>query len=914
MKNQSERFQLKSQIEKDSMQKIREDLHTLISNFKHVLYDLDEKSVAMTLSLLEDSISEHKEIESEIPDEKLIQALSILFQVMNLVEENSGVQSRRKLENMLGPSSIRGSWGETFEHWLNKGVSEDQIAGLLPTICISPVLTAHPTEAKRISILELHRELYLLLVKKENKIWTHMESQAIDNSMKVLLERWWRSGEVYLEKPSLASERNNVMHFFSKIFPEAVKLSDQRLKYVWQSYRFDPKKLDKPEQFPVIEFGSWVGGDRDGHPYVTADVTRETLLEHRKEALMLVKRGILDLVREFSFSETKQVAPADLANAIERNRILFGEDGDKAVNRNPLEPWRQFINTILLKLENTIQDKMDIEHTFYHDSTALMEDLRILRNSLEEIGGQRIIHEWLFPVERQVQCFGFHLARLDIRQNSDFHNKAIEQMLKQADFEDYQYSTWSEEKRIEFITSELQRNRPFIIAGQALEHEAQQVLDCYRVVKQHIDKYGAEGIGSFIVSMTRGLSDLLLVYLFLREVGLLGTSIQVVPLFETIDDLKISNEVLDAYLAHPVMQKYGATNRIQEVMLGYSDSNKDGGIMSSRWNIYETEILLTEVANKHNVQLRFFHGIGGTISRGGGKYHRFLESMPRRTMSGQIKLTVQGESIAQQFANPLNATFNLEMLLAGSGRQAGYIRFDCEQPDYPIRAVEKLSEISLNKYQEFIKHPRFIEFYGEVTPIDVLEQSKIGSRPSRRTGKRSLADLRAIPWVFSWKQSRFNITGWYGIGTALKVLREDYPEMYQQIKESADSWPFMHYNLIQIESNLLNSDRDIMLEYSKLVNDPALRDELVTTIMDEHKEGLKQIAELLGINVEIRRKTLLYNERSRKSPLHALHKMQIAKLQEWRSLKTTNPEKAEQVLVQLLMITSAISGGLKSTG
>jgi phosphoenolpyruvate carboxylase len=346
----------------------------------------------------------------------------------------------------------------------------------------------------------------------------------------------------------------------------------------------------------------------------------------------------------------------------------------------------------------------------------------------------------------------------------------------------------------------------------------------------------------------------------------------------------------------------------------YSDSNKDGGIMSSRWNIYETEILLTEVANKHNVQLRFFHGIGGTISRGGGKYLRFLESMPRRTMSGQIKLTVQGESIAQQFANPLNATFNLEMLLAGSGRQAGYIRFDCEQPDYPIRAVEKLSEISLNKYQEFIKHPRFIEFYGEVTPIDVLEQSKIGSRPSRRTGKRSLADLRAIPWVFSWKQSRFNITGWYGIGTALKVLREEYPEMYQQIKESADSWPFMHYNLIQIESNLLNSDRDIMLEYSRLVNDPALRDELVTTIMDEHKEGLKQIAELLGINVEIRRKTLLYNERSRKSPLHALHKMQIEKLIEWRSLKTTNPEKAEQVLVQLLMITSAISGGLKSTG
>ena len=207
--NKSEKPLLKKQIEKDGLQKIREDLHAVVSHFKQVLYDLDEKSVAIMLTLLEDSITENKAIESEIPDEKLIQALSILFQVMNLVEENSGVQSRRKFENMLGASAIRGSWGETFEHWVNKGVTEDQIAELLPTIRIMPVLTAHPTEAKRISILELHRELYLLLVKKENKIWTHMENQSIDNNMRVLLERWWRSGEVYLEKPSLL--RNVIM-------------------------------------------------------------------------------------------------------------------------------------------------------------------------------------------------------------------------------------------------------------------------------------------------------------------------------------------------------------------------------------------------------------------------------------------------------------------------------------------------------------------------------------------------------------------------------------------------------------------------------------------------------------------------------------------------------------------------------
>lgn len=911
----SEKSILKSQIDKGSMQKIREDLHSLISNFKSVLFDLNEESVAQTLSLLEDSIAEHRHVETEIPDEKLIQALSILFQLMNLVEENAIVQSRRKLENLLGPAAIRGSWGETFEHWVSNGATESQIAGLLPSLQITPVLTAHPTEAKRISILELHRKLYLLLVKKENKIWTHFENTTIDSNIKVLLERWWRSGEVYLEKPSIASERNNVMHFFCKIFPDALKISDQRLKYVWESYGFDKNLLNKPEQFPRIKFGSWVGGDRDGHPYVTAEVTRQTLQEHRTAALDLIKNALVDLVRDFSFSESKNVIPATLSNAIDQYKIVFGVDAQRAIARNPREPWRQFLNLILLKLNNTIQDITENTDAYYRNSSALLNDLKVIEISLVEVGGQQIVDEWLFPVQRLVQCFGFHLAKLDIRQNSDFHNKAMEQMLKKAGFEDYEYSTWSEEKRIAFISNELKSNRPFVVNGEELENEAQQLVDCYKTIKTHVDKYCVEGIGSFIVSMTRGLSDILLVQLFLREVGLLQYPFQVVPLFETIDDLKISDKVLDDFLSHPASTRVrNSENKMQEVMLGYSDSNKDGGIMSSRWNIYETEIRLTEVANKHGISLRFFHGIGGTISRGGGKYHRFLQSMPYKTMSGEIKLTVQGEAIAQQFANPLNAVFNLEMLLAGTALQTEYKMLSKEPPAYPIKAVEKLSNISLAKYQELILHPDFIRFYSEVTPIDVLEQSKIGSRPARRTGKRSLADLRAIPWVFSWKQSRFNITGWYGIGTALRTLREEHPDMYTQIAAYAEEWPFLRYNLIQVETNLINSDYDMMHEYASLITDEKLRETMVSSILKEHQEGLTEIANLLGKNIETRRATLLYNVRSRKSPLDALHKLQIAKLKEWRQIRELDPEKGDQVLVQLLMITSAISGGLKATG
>jgi Phosphoenolpyruvate carboxylase len=911
----SDKIQLKKQIEDDSLQKIREDLYSLVSYFEQVLIDLKEGEVAKILHLLEESQQENLESASDIPDEKLVQALSILFQLMNLVEENSSVQNRRKIENHVGPDAIRGSWGETFEKWKNQGVSEDQIAVLLPTLRIMPVLTAHPTEAKRISILELHRELYLLLVRKENIIWTMMEKDTIDDSIKAILERWWRSGEVYLEKPTIGSERSNVMHYFSKVFPEALKISDKRLKFTWKSYGFDAKRLSLPEQYPIIDFGSWVGGDRDGHPYVTAEVTKITLLEHRREALQLIKKQLLDLAAHFSFSEAKNHIPPILAMTIEELEQYFGDAGKKAVARNPREPWRQFINLMLLKLENTITDDGHSDWMYYRTAADLQKDLRLMRITLTEIGGAHVVEEWLFPLERQVQCFGFHLAKLDIRQNSDFHNKALEQMLKKAAFPDANFTEWDEEKKVAFISEELKSNRPFVVKGEPLENEAEQVLACFRVLKDHIDLYGHEGIGSLIVSMTRGLSDLLIVYLFMREVGMLNVPLQVVPLFETIEDLKESERILDAFLSHPMTLKYKKQmSPMQEVMLGYSDSNKDGGILASRWNIFEAEKNLTHMAEKHGIQLRFFHGIGGTISRGGGKYHRFLESMPPESVSGELKLTVQGEAIAQQFANLLNATFNLEMLLSGTALQAGEKRFKNAEPEFPLKAFEQLAEISLTHYQKLINHPHFLKFFSEATPIDVLEQSKIGSRPARRTGKRSLADLRAIPWVFSWNQSRFKLTAWYGVGTGLRLLQEQRPELFNQLKAYAQKWAFLRYTLIQVETNLLNSDPEIMQDYASLVTNEGVRNELMDMILNEYKESTRQVGDLLGGNTELRRTSLLKNANRRKKALDTLHQLQISKLKEWRAIKGTSPEKSEYLLTLLLVITTAISGGLKSTG
>ncbi len=901
------------EIEKQGLEKIHNDLQSVMNSFKDLLLSLNEDNIA---SLLPDNKNEYADISRmQNAHEKLVQALSMSFQLMNLVEENATVQFRRKLENNVGMEAIRGSWAETFTRMKLQGLTEAQIADLLPEIKIMPVLTAHPTEAKRTSVLELHRDMYLQLVKKENTIWSSIEKQAIDDDIKSLLERWWRTREVHLEKPDLASERKNVMHYFTRVFPNALALSDQRLKYTWKSMGFGPERLSTPEQFPLLEFGSWVGGDRDGHPFVTASVTKSTLNEHRSAALEILSNSLKNLSARVTFSDAQNPVPSFFHNAIGQLQNALGDAGEKAIDRNPREPWRQYINLLRVKLGNTRKEETFETGTYYKTANQLLQDLRIMRNSLLETGAQRIADDLLFPLERQVQCFGFHLVKLDIRQNSTFHEKALEQMLHAASFEDWQYSSWNEEKRVEFLSHELQINRPFVVSGNCVGTEADKIISCFKVLKEHTDRYGHEGIGSLIVSMTRDLSDLLIVYLFMREVGLLNVPLQVVPLFETIEDLQQSDRVLDAFLSHPVRAERRLPGRnIQEVMLGYSDSNKDGGILSSRWNIYQVEQNLSAIAQKHNVELRFFHGIGGTISRGGGKYHRFLESMPQGSMSGEIKLTVQGETIAQQFANLLNAGYNLEMLLSGTTLQASYTKYIHDRANYPYEAIKQLAELSKNKYQDFIGRPGFIDYYGQATPIDLLERSRIGSRPARRTGQRTLNDLRAIPWVFSWNQARFNLTAWYGAGYALKKLREDHPDLFEQLRQWAHKWPFLRYTLIHIETNLLNADERLMKQYAALVNDQEIQKEFSSLIFDEFNTGKNELLELMGEEAENRRHSLLDNIERRKKALGLLHQMHISHLKQWRALSDAEKENNDYMLDRLLMLTTALSGGLKSTG
>jgi phosphoenolpyruvate carboxylase len=843
-----------------------------------------------------------------------IQALSMAFQLLNMVEENAAAQYRRRLETESGGQVLRGSWAETLALWKRAGYSEQDMLDLLPTVQVTPVLTAHPTEAKRVTVLGLHREFYLLLVRNEQSHWSLAEREGIRREMIALLERWWRTGEIYLDKPAIADERNNVLHYFTRVFPDALARTDERLLDAWEQAGMSRERLARPEQFPRLEFGSWVGGDRDGHPFVSAAITAETLALHRREALNLHRERLRQLGAALSLSAgPDQVPPPVLAEAMQRAADALGDAAQAALDRNPREPWRQMVNLMAARLECSMDPAAS--SGAYSRPAELQADLAALRESLVLIGSGRIARQLVLPAERLVQAFGFHLARLDIRQNSAFHDKAVEQLLEAAGMAETDFGSWSEERRLAFLEAELLLRRPFTAPGTPLGPEAEAVLSCYRVLRDYREQHGPDGTGCLIVSMTRSLSDLLVVYLFLREAGLLDAPWPVVPLLETIGDLRAGEAILEAFLSHPFTRARleARPDRMQEVMLGYSDSNKDGGILASRWNIYSAEKRLSAVAARRGVTLRFFHGMGGTISRGGGKLHRFLESMPTGSLHGPIRVTVQGETIAQLYANQLTATYNLEMLLSGTARQAMAYRRAAQAEAFPEDAMERLADQAFRQYRSLVEHPAFLPYFSSATPIDLLEHSNIGSRPARRTGRRTLADLRAIPWVFSWAQSRCHLSGWYGLGTALDTMEREQPEAYAALQDAVLRWPLLHFALIQMETNLLSTDEQIMRAYAGLLDDASARDAILGLLLADRDAALRHTARLLGGPVEKRRETQLFHNAMRGPALRTLGQLQVRYLSRWRELGRDTPEAAA-LLPVLLLLVNAVSGGLKNTG
>jgi phosphoenolpyruvate carboxylase len=565
----------------------------------------------------------------------------------------------------------------------------------------------------------------------------------------------------------------------------------------------------------------------------------------------------------------------------------------------------------------------------YQHAEELAADLRALHDSLTAVGAARLAESDVAPVLRALDVFGFHIAVLDVRQNSAFHAKALAQLMSAAGIDGSQWEDWSETERLRFLEKELQSPRPFLHGSVSAGPEADAVLGCYRVLAAHIARCGADGIGALIVSMTRRLSDLLVVYVLAREAGLtrmlregLVCMLPVVPLFETLGDLEAGPSILQSFLEQPMTRRsleflawnWGREKRplSQQVMVGYSDSNKDSGIFASQWGLQKAQSRLAQLGRDAGVQIRFFHGRGGTVSRGAGPTHRFLEALPPGSLGGGIRLTEQGETIAQKFGNLPTATFNLELLVAGvTGTTLRHERAGIGLPALaPV--MEKLLHSSQQAYRRLLDAPDFLSFYRQATPIDALEHSRIGSRPARRTGKPSLADLRAIPWVFSWSQARFYVPGWFGAGSGLQALDDtEITALAGQMR----AWPFLHYVLTNIESSIASTDLELMHAYAGLVGDAALRKRFMGLILGEWQLTKTMLEKLRGAPMTERRPRMLKTLHLRAEALRVLHLQEIAMLRRWRTLRAAGDEPAaEALLPDLLLSINAIASGLRTTG
>ncbi|MEM7808380.1 MAG: phosphoenolpyruvate carboxylase, partial [Planctomycetota bacterium] len=614
--------------------------------------------------------------------------------------------------------------------------------------------------------------------------------------------------------------------------------------------------------------------------------------------------------------------------------------------RHPDEPWR--LMSLLMKAH--LGDPA-AGGAVYGDPGKLAEDLRLLHRSLVAVGAERLARADVAPAIRRCNVIGFHLAKLDVRQNSDFHERAFAQLLAAANVPDgASWAEWSEERRLAFLDVELGGPRPFARFGRKIGPECDEVVATLRVLAEHADQHGTDGLGPLIISMTRRLSDLLVVYVFAREAGLarfqvdaqqgggrLICPLPVVPLFETQDDLEAAPGLMKAFLAHPVTQatiqnrpgrppslltSRETTLPVQQVMLGYSDSNKTSGILAAQFALHRCQEDLTDVADEQGVRLRFFHGRGGTISRGAGPTHRFLESLPQRSLGGDVRLTEQGETVAQKFATNDSAAYHLELLVAGVTGVTLQNRasFGQQQPPaHSLRpAAERLAAFSADAYREIVAQEGFIDFFRAATPIDALEQSNIGSRPSRRSGRQTLDDLRAIPWVFGWNQARFYLPGWFGVGSALARLAEEEPAWFDKLadrKTGVTTYPFLNYLLTNVETNIASADVDLMHAYAELVQDEGVRKSMLGRILEEFEQTSTMLNRLSGEPLEARRPRMVKTLSLRDARLRVLHQRQIELLRQWRDLRGRDDDgSAEALLPQLLLSINAIASGLRTTG
>lgn len=864
---------------------------------------------------------------------KVIRAFDISFHLLNVAEENFAMQARRdqhRNDAQYKPHPLE----ESFALLGRESHLYSAFLKLFNQMWIEPVMTAHPTEAKRQTILEKYRKIYLLILKKLNPIWTPRELEILEKEIVTEITLLWQTGDIFLERPTVYEEVKGILFYFKESFFTIIPQFYQEVEYYLKKGFSPAPSTPFPEIPPFLKFGSWVGGDRDGNPKVTSKITEWTLRTHKDFILSLYLQSIQALIE--SVSQSKHLVPIspELAKSFEEDKILFGISSEALHYRNVHEPYRQKLTFIKLKLEETqkynrwflegkpLDEEKLSNFKGYFNPQTLLGDLEILRKSLRENKGEIISTRLVEPFMRQVQVFGFHLANLDIRQEADQHRKALHEVLLKTRLHP-SFETLPETEKVSLLSQELLTVRPLIPAGMTFSRETEEVLNMFHLINKAQATLGPEAIGSYITSMTSSLSDLLIVQVFCKEAGLYGNwdqdfpmaRIDIVPLFETIDDLKKSVSIMEEAYQHPSYKIYlKGRHHIQEIMLGYSDSSKDGGILTSAWELYLTQKKLTALSGKYKIKLRLFHGRGGTVARGGGPTHKAILAQPEGTVNGQAKITEQGEVISSKYANRGTALHHLGLLAAGVITASLKSRRKQTRERVYEKAFNLISEIAYHRYRELVESPALVQYFTEGTPINEIGLLNIGSRPSYRRKGHRIEDLRAIPWVFSWTQSRHLIQAWYPIGSALAAfIQKNKKENTELLIEMYQSWPFFSNLIDNVQMTLAKTDMHIARLYSSLVTDDSIRDAIFKKLTEEYESLIRVILAITQSQSILDNDPALQHSIQLRNPfIDPIHYLQVRLI---RLLRSGSPHVEKEKLTHAILLSiNCIATGMRNTG
>ena len=855
----------------------------------------------------------------------VIRSFSIYFFLANLSEENYLREERHALR-MQSEQSWEGSFRRTLLECRERNIEPAQMQELIEQLKFIPVFTAHPTEARRRTTMNLLQGLFTHSDALNNVAQNSFAYEQAREKTAQTIDLLWSSDEVRTRKPLVYDEINNGLHYFNASLFNAIPKVYRNIKNaIIDIY---PELTDYP--LPAfISFGSWIGGDRDGNPFVTHDTTEMAVLMHADTVLRHYQVLLKKLRRQLIHSDTIVTIEPEVYAKIESYSKLDRRVFDYNLDDYGNEPYRRFLSLILNKVKATnllIQSKgndTEAKKDAYANPQELLEDLRIIRQSVnthDTAHGEGL----LLDIIRLVKTCGFHLAALDIRQESSYHSEVIADIFANAsNLPDYQ--SLNETERQKWLTRLLEKPGTPLIYTDNLTDKTREQLALMHSVATLRKLVGQDTFGSYVISMTNNASQLLEVLLLMRFAGLcrvddegrLSADLPVAPLFETIEDLKNIDQILPAVLDNPLYRGLlQHSDNTQEIMLGYSDSSKDGGIITSAWQLYSAQQTINRIAEEYGIKTRLFHGRGGSVSRGGGSTHKAIAAQPAGTLHGQIKVTEQGEVLYAKYANTDTAVFELTMGITGT-LKACSSRFVVQPPELPHYEAlfARLADAGEQRYRKLTDHTEgFYQFYSQATPVAEISLLNIGSRPAHRNkGLPSKTTLRAIPWVFGWSLARFTLPAWYGVGSALHSVIDDEALM----KEMIDCWPFFNVFISNIEMAFTKSDMSIAHAYSQLCDDEILREQIMTAVTDEHELTYS------GLNSLLNQESLLEHQQNlaaslewRNAYLDPTNYIQIELLKRARQKDATSDTNYGDLDVEdpLIRSINALAAGLRNTG